>query len=113
MSLSLDVGSYIIPTASNSSLLLVAPTHFLSISLMVAQTLRGELVIEHLERVENLMEAKEALISKRNLHSLALASWMSASVLRTMIILYLHDCTYCLHLSQLAQLPCLKYLSLR
>lgn len=80
---------------------------------MVAQTLRGELVIEHLERVENLMEAKEALISKRNLHSLALASWMSASVLRTMIILYLHDCTYCLHLSQLAQLPCLKYLSLR
>ncbi|XP_049365331.1 putative disease resistance protein RGA3 [Solanum verrucosum] len=116
--------------------------------------LQGELVIEHLERVENHMGVKEALNSKRNLHSLALywnhsircesskdvdlqvlealephsdlkhlkvsgfrstclASWMRASVLRTIITLYLHDCKYCLHLSQLAQLPCLKYLSLR
>ncbi|PHT49669.1 putative disease resistance protein RGA4 [Capsicum baccatum] len=34
--------------------------------------LRGELVIEHLERVENHMDAKEALCSKQNLQSLAL-----------------------------------------
>ncbi|CAN4116664.1 unnamed protein product [Withania somnifera] len=116
--------------------------------------LQGELVIEHLERVENHMEAKEALSSKQNLQSLAmywnhstecesskdvdlqvlealephsdlmhlkvsgfrstrLASWMRASVLRSIITLHLHDCKYCLHLSQLAQLPCLKSLSLR
>ncbi|MCD7451039.1 hypothetical protein HAX54_009404 [Datura stramonium] len=38
---------------------------------------------------------------------------MRASVLRTIITIHLHDCKYCSHLSQLAQLPCLKFLSLR
>ncbi|KAK4340548.1 hypothetical protein RND71_039049 [Anisodus tanguticus] len=118
--------------------------------------LRGELVIEHLERVENHTEAKEALSSKQDLQSLALywnrstgpgcdssnnvdlqvlkalephsnlkhlkvsgfrstclASWMRASVLETIITIYIHDCKYCSHLPPLAQLPCLKNLSLR
>ncbi|CAN4116674.1 unnamed protein product [Withania somnifera] len=115
--------------------------------------LQGELVTEHLENVENHMEAKEAPSLKQNLRSLALywihstgcesskdvdlqvlealephsnlkhlkvsgfsaqlASWMRHLILRSIITLYIHDCKYCLHLPPLAQLPCLKSLSLR
>ncbi|XP_059284887.1 disease resistance protein RGA2-like [Lycium ferocissimum] len=65
-------------------------------------------VLEALEPHSNLKHLKVS-----GFRSTTLASWMRASVLETIITIYLHDCKYCSHLSPLVQLPCLKFLSLR